>query len=582
MIRKNTFTFQQNKNDADVTGRKIFLLSCLLFIFFIIIARAFYFQVFKFADTEKRADSTVNKEILEKPKRGDILDRNGNILAMSVKKYSLFLDGKNINDTAKITKILNDAGIQLSKKQMLEINKKNRNIKITDDLDEISVEKIKENKKFLIGHEYKLTYRYVRLYPETKMLSHVLGRVNSDGKGIEGIEKTCDNHLTGNSLKISAKEIGGINKKRIYTETPNENSYYGKTVTLTIDKKIQFIAEQELQEGLKKNKAKHAVAIVQDPHSGEILAMVSLPNYNPGEKIKDISVLRNYAISGTLEPGSTFKIIALAGVLEEHLFKPTDRIDCMNGKMEIYKNVVISDHEKQKVISLARVMEVSSNIGTAKIALALGEDRFYKYIKIFGFDSKTGIELNGEENGVLKPTKTWSGRSLHTISFGQEILTTPLQTVNSFSAIANNGLLLKPQIIKSIDCVQQSTQPVSIRRAVSEDTAFEIRKILKGVVDKGTGAGAKIEGYTVGGKTGTAQKIDKTTGKYSKKHYVSSFCGMIPAMEPKLVILVLFDEPQGDYYASSVAAPVFAKIAQRTMQYLNIPKDEIGVKKNKE
>lgn len=582
MIRKNIFTFQQNKNDTAVTGRKIFLLSCLLFIFFIIIARAFYFQVFKFADTEKRADSTVNKEILEKPKRGDILDRNGNILAMSVKKYSLFLDGKNINDTAKITKILNDAGIQLSKKQMLEINKKNRNIKITDDLDEISVEKIKENKKFLIGHEYKLTYRYVRLYPETKMLSHVLGRVNSDGKGIEGIEKTCDNHLTGNSLKISAKEIGGINKKRIYTETPNENSYYGKTVTLTIDKKIQFIAEQELQEGLKKNKAKHAVAIVQDPHSGEILAMVSLPNYNPGEKIKDISVLRNYAISGTLEPGSTFKIIALAGVLEEHLFKPTDRIDCMNGKMEIYKNVVISDHEKQKVISLARVMEVSSNIGTAKIALALGEDRFYKYIKIFGFDSKTGIELNGEENGALKPTKTWSGRSLHTISFGQEILTTPLQTVNSFSAIANNGLLLKPQIIKSIDCVQQSTQPVSIRRAVSEDTAFEIRKILKGVVDKGTGAGAKIEGYTAGGKTGTAQKIDKTIGKYSKKHYVSSFCGMIPAMEPKLVILVLFDEPQGDYYASSVAAPVFAKIAQRTMQYLNIPKDEIGVKKNKE
>lgn len=579
MIRKNIFTFQQNKNDADVTGRKIFLLSCLLFIFFIIIARAFYFQVFKFADTGKRADSTVNKEIIEKPKRGDILDRNGNILAMSVKKYSLFLDGKNINDTAKITKILNDAGIQLSKKQMLGINKKNRNIKITDDLDEISVEKIKENKKFLIGHEYKLTYRYVRLYPETKMLSHVLGRVNSDGKGIEGIEKTCDNHLTGNSLKISAKEIGGINKKRIYTETPNENSYYGKTVTLTIDKKIQFIAEQELQEGLKKNKAKHAVAIVQDPHSGEILAMVSLPNYNPGEKIKDISVLRNYAISGTLEPGSTFKIIALAGVLEEHLFKPIDRIDCMNGKMEIYKNVVISDHEKQKVISLARVMEVSSNIGTAKIALALGEDRFYKYIKIFGFDSKTGVELNGEENGTLKPTKTWSGRSLHTISFGQEILTTPLQTVNSFSAIANNGLLLKPQIIKSIDCVQQSTQPVSIRRAVSEDTAFEIRKILKGVVDKGTGAGAKIEGYTVGGKTGTAQKIDKTIGKYSKKHYVSSFCGMIPAMEPKLVILVLFDEPQGDYYASSVAAPVFAKIAQRTMQYLNIPKDDIAVKK---
>jgi len=580
-MNRQQFSSFRNNGSRNITKRKIFVFFVILFLFFIIAARAFYFQIFKFSDTDKRAESTVNKEITEKPKRGDILDRNGNIFAMSVKKYTLFIDAKNIKDASAAEKLLASFEIKLSEAQLRQIRLQKRNIKITDNLDEETVEKIKQNKQLRQGHDYRLEYTYIRQYPEVNMLSHVLGRVNAESTGIEGVEKTCNNHLTGDYIKIHTKEIGGINKKSIYTTTPNENSYYGKSVFLTIDKKIQFIAEQELQEGLKKNKAKHAVAIVQDPHSGEILAMASLPNYNPGEKIKDISVLRNYAISGTLEPGSTFKIIALAGVLEENLFKPTDRIDCMNGKMEIYKDVIISDHEKKGVITLAQVIGYSSNIGTAKIALALGKDRFYKYIKIFGFDSKTGIELNGEENGALKPTRAWSGRSLHTISFGQEILTTPLQTINSFSAIANNGLLLKPQIIKSIDSVQQSTQPVVIRRTISEDTAFEIRKILKAVVDNGTGAGAKIEGYTIGGKTGTAQKIDKTIGKYSKKHYVSSFCGMIPAMEPKLVILVLFDEPQGDYYASSVAAPVFARIAKRTVQYLNIPKDDTAVKKNK-
>lgn len=578
MIKKNIFTFQQNHQQADIKKRKKFILYLILLLFLIIIVRAFYFQILNFNETDRRVDSTVNKEVTEKPKRGDILDRNGNVLAMSVKKYTLFLDGKNIKDIDKIIKIFSECNIKLSPQHIQQINQQKRNIKITDDLDENIVEQLKTNQQLLVGYECKFTYRYIRQYPEAKMLSHVLGRVNASGIGIEGIENTCNNHLTGDFFKIATKEIGGTKKKSIYTTTPNENLYYGKSVCLTIDKKIQFIVEQELQDGLKKNKAKHAVAIVQDPSSGDILAMVSLPNYNPGEKIKDISVLRNYAISGTLEPGSTFKIIALAGVFEEKLFKPTDKINCQNGKMEIYKNVVISDHEKQKVISLSRVMEVSSNIGTAKIALELGKDNFYKYIKIFGFDSKTGIELNGEENGTLKPTHMWSGRSLHTISFGQEIMTTPLQTINSFSAIANNGVLIKPQIIKSIDSVQKSTQPVIIRRAISEDNALKIRKILKGVVDNGTGKEAKIEGYTVGGKTGTAQKIDKSTGKYSKKHYVASFCGMIPAMEPKLVIFVLFDEPHGDYYASSVAAPVFAKIAQRSVQYLNIPKDDIVIK----
>jgi len=336
MIKKNIFTFQKNQQ-VNIKKRKIFILSFILLMFLIIIARAFYFQIFKFSDTDKRVDSRVNKEITEKPRRGDILDRNGNVLAMSVKKYTLFLDGKNIKDIDKIINVLAEFDIKLSPQQTQQINQQKRNIKIIDDLDETLIEQIKTNKQLRAGYEYKLAYRYIRQYPEVTMLSHVLGRVNASGMGIEGIENTCNNHLTGDFFKIATKEIGGAKKKSIYTTTPNENLYYGKSVCLTTDKKIQFIVEQELQIGFKKTKAKHAVAIVQDPSSGDILAMVSLPNYNPSEPIKDISILRNYAISGTHEPGSTFKVIALAGVLEEKLFKPTDKINCQNGKWKFIK-----------------------------------------------------------------------------------------------------------------------------------------------------------------------------------------------------------------------------------------------------
>jgi cell division protein FtsI (penicillin-binding protein 3) len=273
-------------------------------------------------------------------------------------------------------------------------------------------------------------------------------------------------------------------------------------------------------------------------------------------------LLRNNAINYVVEPGSTFKVVVLAGILQENLFKVTDKINCENGKLEV-AGQIIKDHEKQGVISVSQVIEYSSNIGTAKLALALGAERFYKYIKMFGFNSMTGIDLNGEEKGLLKPTAQWSKRSLHTISFGQEIATTPLQTVNAFSAIANGGVLLKPKIIKSIGDVNYQSKEV-IRRVVSDATSYKMRQILKNVVDKGTGKSAKIKGYTVGGKTGTAQKIDPQTGKYSTKHYVASFCGMVPAMDPEIVILVMFDEPKGEYYAASVAAPVFAKIASKT------------------
>lgn len=561
-----------------ITKEKIFykrqnlivVISLLLFIF--IAAKLFYLQVLQHATTNKYVDDIVNKEITEKTRRASILDRNNEILAMSVKKYTLYLDAKMIKDLNLIETKLKKYAIEISSQQHVQIQEKKSYIPIVHNLDTYIALQIQSEKLPGTGLESK----YTRLYPEGKLACHILGIVNTDGTGLEGIEKFCNEHLVGKEVKHKQYKIG---RRKIFADKLSlENDYNGNDVCLTIDKKLQFIAERALEEGLKSTKSKRAAAIIQNPHTGEILAMAALPNYDPNEKIPDISILRNGAITYVEEPGSTFKIVVLAGALEENIFKPTDKIDCENGKFKFGKQI-ISDHEGQKVISVSQVIEYSSNIGTAKIALQLGAQPFYKYIKMFGFDSLSGIDLNGEEKGLLQPPPKWSTRSLHTISFGQEIASTPLQTINSFSVIANGGLLLKPKIIKSIKDKDYNSQDV-IRRVISEQTALKIRKILKGVVDNGTGKAAKIKDYTVGGKTGTAQKRDPLTNKYSEKHYVASFCGMVPALNPKIVILVFFDEPKGDYYASSVAAPVFAKIAREAAAYLKIEKDDV-FEKNK-
>lgn len=553
--------------------RQNIVVGFLFLLFLLIVLKLFYLQFIKHSDTDKYVDNIVNKELTEKPKRGSILDRNGNNLAMSVKKYTVFLDAKMIKNLPKIEEILKSFSIEIPQKQYQAIEEKKSYIPVAFNIDEYIALQIKSKKIPGLG----LESRYIRQYPEGSLASQTIGIVGAHGDGLEGVEKFCNKHLTGEEIKYKQYQVGS--KKIFADKLVEENKYEGSDVCLTLDRKLQFIAEQALQEGMASTKSNKAVAIIQNPHTGEILAMASLPNYNPEDKISDISLLRNNAISYVVEPGSTFKVVVLAGILQENLFKVTDKINCENGKLEV-AGQIIKDHEKQGVISVSQVIEYSSNIGTAKLALALGAERFYKYIKMFGFNSMTGIDLNGEEKGLLKPTAQWSKRSLHTISFGQEIATTPLQTVNAFSAIANGGVLLKPKIIKSIGDVNYQSKEV-IRRVVSDATSYKMRQILKNVVDKGTGKSAKIKGYTVGGKTGTAQKIDPQTGKYSTKHYVASFCGMVPAMDPEIVILVMFDEPKGEYYAASVAAPVFAKIASKTAEYLNIEKDDENTDKTK-
>ncbi|MFA7074861.1 MAG: penicillin-binding protein 2, partial [Endomicrobiaceae bacterium] len=373
--------------------RQNFIVGFLFLLFLLIVLKLFYLQFIKHSDTDKYVDDIINKELTEKPKRGSILDRNGNILAMSVKKYTVFLDAKMLKSLSEAEELLKSFNIKIPQKQYRLIDEKRSYIPVACNVDEYIALQIKSKKIPGIGLESK----YIRQYPEGSLASQTIGIVGFRGQGLEGIEKFCNKHLTGEEIKYRQYQVGS--KKIFADKLLEEEKYEGSDVFLTLDRKLQFIAEQALTEGMESTKSKKAVAIIQNPHTGEILAMASFPNYNPENKISDISLLRNNAISYVVEPGSTFKVVVLAGILQEQLLKPTDKINCENGKLEV-AGQIIRDHEKQKIITVSQVIEFSSNIGTAKLALVLGEERFYRYIKMFGFNSMTGIDLNGEEKGL--------------------------------------------------------------------------------------------------------------------------------------------------------------------------------------
>jgi len=569
-------SLKKNNNDGLIK-RKVIVVSLILLFVCLIIIKLFYLQIIKHSSTGNYVNKIVNIKSIQKPRRGFIFDRNGNLLASSIRKYIVFLDGKMIKnkDIEKVRNFLKEYNIEINDNHIEKIKKgKSSYIPIAKGIDETIVLDIQKHLIDGIGFEQQ----YIRQYPEGRLASHIIGKTDFEGIGTAGIEGYCNGILSGEEIVYKKYTIG--NKKIFAEEIQDDENINGKDICLTIDRRLQFILEQELKEALKKTKSSKAVGIIENPNNGEILAMASIPDFDPNGKIKSNEELKNNAVSLVIEPGSTFKIVVLSACLEEKKLKPTDKINCENGKFKVADGY-IRDHEKQKIISVARAIEVSSNIGSAKMAMVLESKLFYEYIKKFGFNSKSGIDLNGEEKGLLKEVKNWSGRSLHTISFGQEISTTPLQIINAFCAIANGGTLLKPKIIKSIDNEDLPEKNI-VRTVISEETASKVRKILKGVIDNGTGKSAKVDGYSVAGKTGTAQKRDPKTGKYSTEHYYASFCGMIPADKPEIVILVALDEPSGSYYAASVVAPVFNKIAQRALDYLKIPMDEPVVNTKKE
>ncbi|OGW48818.1 MAG: hypothetical protein A2078_00760, partial [Nitrospirae bacterium GWC2_57_9] len=426
-----------------------------------------------------------------------------------------------------------------------------------------------------------------RFYPKKTLAGPVLGFTGMDNAGLEGLERVYDKHLRGASgWVVAEKDALG---RTVFPGGPGFQYRLpkaGHDLILTIDEVIQHIAEKEIDAMLVRSRARGGYGIVMDPRTGEVLALAvrtigrTTQPFNPNDPQRSRpDEWRNRCVTDAFEPGSIFKPFLAAAAIEEKKVHPLERFDCSAGKIQVADRTIKDAHENG-VLTFTDVMAQSSNVGTIKVALRLGRELFSKYIAAFGFGSKTGVDLPGEIPGLVKDHRLWSGVSIASIAIGQEIGVTPLQVASAYCALANGGVLMKPYIVSEIvdrgGRESRKFQPQVVGRAISEDTCEKVSKMLQRVVEAGTGDKARPAGYTAAGKTGTAQKIDQRTGSYSKKDYVSSFVGFVPANSPRLVILVMVDSPEGVVYGGSVAAPVFKTIAEQSLAYLQVTPDDVG------
>ncbi|HCJ66524.1 MAG TPA: penicillin-binding protein [Elusimicrobia bacterium] len=553
--------------------RLFFCFSFLFLVFSLFIVRLFQIQLFRhkffIQQVKKQYVCYERKESL----RGMIFDRNGSNLVLSKEVDSCVAWPKQIKDKNRTIKGLTPI-LNLDESEIRSKFFSSRNfVWLKRKISSLEAEKIQ--KLGLQG--VNLVKEGKRFYPEGNLLWHLLGKVNIDNEGIAGIELAYNDLLQGNAVnELKARDASG-KKIDLVVPSPAVEQKKAGNLVLTIDKQIQHIAERELTKIYRETKAKKATLLVQDVNTGEILAWVCCPTYAEEEWKKNPLLLSNPGLNETIEPGSTFKVIPAAFALEENVTNPKEKYDCENGLFELH-GIKIRDHEKRGILTFSEVLGYSSNIGMAKLGLRFNKQKFYQYVYNFGFGSPTGINLPGESPGIFDNQRTRfsaSAVSLPIMCYGQGIGVTALQLVTAYSAIANGGLLMEPQVVKEVrdekDKLLWQAQPVVIRRVLSEKTARLLQEMLEGVVEWGTGTNAKIKGYRIAGKTGTSQKFEPAIDKYSDTRHTASFCGFFPLPNPQWTILVILDEPQtGSYWGGTIAAPVFARVAEQMLNYFRI------------
>ncbi len=544
--------------------------------FVLIVARAFSLQVLAQEQWQKRAERQHQKVIPLTPQRGTIYDRNGEELALSVEVDSIFVEPGKVTDPAGTARALS-AALSLpyaTIKARLESNRSFQWLKRQASLRES--EKVRALN--LPGVGFIKEHR--RYYPNSEVGAQVIGFTGLDPEGLEGVELRYDPVLLGQGgyLVTERDALGrGIGSSGHLVQGGSA----GQNLYLTLDKNLQYVAEKELAAGVRKARARAGTAIILDSRTGEVLAMASQPDFNPNafNNFRPAQ-WRNRAVCDAFEPGSTFKIFLLAAAFNEGVAQPEQRIYCEKGSFRVGGRV-IHDHRPYETLSVAEVFKHSSNIGVAKIAKTLERERYHRYITGFGFGSPTGIDLPGEASGLVRKPTQWFEIDLAAISFGQGISVTPLQLAVATAAVVNDGYLMAPYVVSRIvDGNGQEVerrQPKLVRQVVSAQTARRVRDLMiLATSEGGTGTQAAVPGYRIGGKTGTAQKVDPVTGGYSVDKRIVSFVGFAPAESPRLVILVLVDEPEGQVSGGTVAAPIFARIAQQSLHYLNIPPSQPG------
>ncbi len=544
----------------------------LIFCFVAFAVRLVLIQVFNSEFLAGLAKKQHNHLIVLEPKRGTIYDRNMRPLAINLPVYSMYANSKSMSEAEKqrAVSILSEKfGFD---KKMLR-NRLGRDkyfVWIQRKMTEEAYELIKAQK--LKGIEFvKESKRY---YPNKSLGSHIIGFAGIDNNGLEGMELQLDKYLKGK--EGMSQILRDARQRELLLEKNYVAQQNGFNVILTIDETIQYIAERALEAGFKKHNAKGASIIVLNPKTGEILALANQPTYN----LEEFSTVNpenktNRALAFTYEPGSVFKIVAASAALEENAFKESDMIFCENGSYKV-GNHYLKDHDPLGTLSFKEVIEQSSNIGTTKIAQKLGPDVFYQYAHKFRFGIKTGIDMVGETNGWLKKPTEWSKTSIGAIPIGQEVTVTAIQLAGAIAAIANDGVYMKPYIVKEIrddhDQVIESFEPQVVDRVITPETAKRVQAILQGVVDNGTGKKAQIPGITVAGKTGTAQKVEG--GLYSHSKFYASFLGFAPVDDPQLAAIVIYDEPHPAYYGGTVSAPVFQEVISDSLKYISTLQDD--------
>jgi len=570
----NTPEFGSVQLDRKRAGE---LLLASILIMAVLTLRLLHIQLFKHDFFMDKSHEQRLRIITLYPDRGDIYDRNGNILATSINAFSVFAYPSEIKNKKQaaldISRILNE-------KQSLILQKLSSNkpfVWIKRKIEEPVAAKIKSQNIFGIG----LLQERKRVYPKRKLASQIVGFVGVDNQGLSGIEISYDDYLTGEAgTLISERDPGGreILTSNLRVLRPATN---GMNITLTIDEPIQYKAEMEIKKAVEGSHSNSGSIIVMDVKSGEILALASYPDIDPNDYQKyKPAFWNNRAVTDVYEPGSTFKLVTVASAIEEGVILKGTKVYCPDT-IELGGRIIKNSHRTKfasPYLSIKEILRESVNTGAVEIALKLGKEKFYDHIKAFGFGEYTGVGLPGESRGILKAPASWDKSDIGMMSFGQSIAVTPVQLISSLSSIASGGIRMKPRLVKKIESDDSSFfkvfAPESRGQAMSAKTAGGMLELCEDVVENGTGRLAKIPGFRVGGKTGTAQKPRPGGLGYMEGHFVASFIGFTPIDEPRISVLVVLDDPKPVFWGERVAAPVFRQVAEYSLRRLNVAPDK--------
>jgi cell division protein FtsI (penicillin-binding protein 3) len=557
---------------------RLYLLGAMLLLWcFAICGRLVYLQIFRYGSFVKQAEHQQQRAIPLAAKRGVIYDRAGRELAMSVLVDSAFAVPSETKDLPTAVSLITRITGEDARVVLADCRAHKSFCWLARKADDETIERIKSLN--LQGIHFQKEPK--RFYPNRDLAAQVLGEVGMEDSGQSGIEHEFDDQLRGSAGKMFIS----VDARKQWFSDVEKQPETGDSLVLTVDKNIQYIAEKELEQAIHDTQAVSGTVIVENPHTGEILALANRPTFDPNQR-KQVTpaALTNRAVSYIYEPGSTFKLVTISAALEEKLTNPDEIFDCQMGSI-VYNGMRIRDAKPHGLLPVWGVLSKSSDVGSIKIALRLGEDRYYKYIRAFGFGQASGIELPGETRGMTKPVSRWSKVSIAAISIGQEIGISPIQLAGLISTFANDGVWVAPRIVagtvppnadpkSSLRTV--AFHPANSHRVISSYTAAEMRSMMQKVVlDPAgtTGGRAILEGYSSAGKTGTGQKVDPATGAYSKTKYIGSFAGFAPVNDPQIVVIVIIDSAVGPHQGGQVAAPVFRRISQQVLEYLHVPHD---------